>query len=73
MWHIGAPATLFPWPGWVSAFLLFRLLDVWKPWPISWADRRKGPTGVMVDDLLAGLIAAVVVTAMAGVAHGWLM
>ncbi len=73
MWHIGAPATLFPWPGWVAAFLLFRLLDVWKPWPISWADRRKGPTGVMLDDVLAGLIAAVAVTLMAGVAHGWLV
>ncbi len=58
MWHIGAPATLFPWPGWVAAFLLFRLLDIWKPWPIAWADRRKGPTGVMLDDVLAGLIAA---------------
>lgn len=73
MWHIGAPATMFPWPGWVSAFLLFRLLDIWKPWPISWADRRRGPTGVMLDDVLAGLIAAVVVMGMAGVAHGWLM
>jgi phosphatidylglycerophosphatase A len=73
MWHIGAPATLFPWPGWVSAFVLFRLLDIRKPWPISWADRRKGPTGVMLDDVLAGLIAAVIVTLLAGIAHGWLM
>ena len=72
MWHIGAPATLFPWPGWVAAFLLFRLLDIWKPGPIAWADRRRGPTGVMLDDVLAGLIAALVVTALAGVAHGWL-
>ena len=73
MWHIGAPPTLFPWPGWVAAFLLFRLLDVRKPWPISWADRQKGPTGVMLDDVLAGLFAAVLVTLMAGIAHGWLM
>jgi phosphatidylglycerophosphatase A len=73
MWHIGAAPTLFPWPGWVSAFLLFRLLDIWKPWPISWADRRKGPTGVLLDDILAGLLAALIVTIMAGIAHGWLM
>lgn len=72
LWHIGAPASLFPWPGWVSAFLLFRLFDIWKPWPVSWADRRKGPTGVMLDDVLAGLMAALLVMLMAGVAHGWL-
>lgn len=73
MWHIGAPATLFPWPGWVSAFVLFRLLDIWKPGPVGWADRRRGPTGVMLDDVLAGVIAALIVTLLAAVAHGWLM
>ena len=42
-------------------FALFRLFDVWKPWPISWLDRQvKGGLGVMVDDLLAGIFAAVV-------------
>ena len=46
--------TLFPWPGWVFGFLLFRLFDIWKPGPVGWADRRKGPTGVMLDDVLAG-------------------
>jgi phosphatidylglycerophosphatase A len=72
LWHAGAPPALFPWPGWVAGFLLFRLLDIWKPWPVSWADRRKGPTGVMLDDVLAGLMAAALVTLMAGLAHGWL-
>ena len=72
LWHVGAPAALFPWPGWVSGFLLFRLFDIRKPWPVSWADRRPGPTGVMLDDVLAGLMAALVVTLMAAVAHGWL-
>ena len=72
LWHIGAPAGLFPWPGWVSGFLLFRLFDIWKPWPVSWADRRHGPTGVMLDDVLAGLMAAALVTLMAAIAHGWL-
>jgi phosphatidylglycerophosphatase A len=73
LWLAGAPPQLFPWPGWVSAFALFRLFDIWKPWPVSWADRRKGPTGVMLDDVLAGLMAAAAVTVLAGVAHGWLM
>jgi phosphatidylglycerophosphatase A len=38
------------------AFGLFRLLDIAKPWPIRWADRRiHGGLGVMLDDILAGL------------------
>ncbi|PWS36845.1 phosphatidylglycerophosphatase A [Falsiroseomonas bella] len=40
------------------AFVLFRLLDIAKPWPVSWADAQPGATGVMLDDLLAGAIAA---------------
>ncbi|MDX2094499.1 MAG: phosphatidylglycerophosphatase A [Alphaproteobacteria bacterium] len=42
----------------VAGFLLFRLFDIIKPWPISWADRRiKGGFGVMFDDVLAALAA----------------
>jgi phosphatidylglycerophosphatase A len=42
--------------------VLFRLFDVWKPWPIRWMDRHlKGGRGVMVDDVVAGVFAAVVV------------
>ncbi|MBN66206.1 MAG: phosphatidylglycerophosphatase A [Rickettsiales bacterium] len=38
----------------IGAFLCFRLFDIWKPWPISLADRKvKGALGVMLDDLLA--------------------
>ena len=72
LWFAGAPPQLFPWPGWVSAFLLFRLFDIWKPGPVGWADRRPGPTGVMLDDVVAGLIAAALVTLLAALAHGWL-
>lgn len=53
-------------PHWIwlpAGFLLFRLLDIWKPWPISWADRQlEGGLGIMLDDLLAGGIAAVVLS-----------
>ncbi len=39
----------------VIAFVLFRLLDILKPWPISWVDREvHGGLGVMADDMLAG-------------------
>lgn len=45
----------------VLGFALFRLFDIWKPWPVSWADRRvPGGFGVMLDDLLAGVMAAIV-------------
>jgi len=41
------------------AFVLFRLFDIWKPWPISWADKNiSGGVGVMADDILAGIAAA---------------
>lgn len=44
-----------------AAFVLFRLFDIWKPWPVSWADRTiKGGLGVMLDDAMAGAYAAIV-------------
>lgn len=55
--------------GWewiLAGFLAFRLFDIWKPWPISWADRRvHGGLGIMLDDLLAGLWALVCLQAAA--------
>jgi len=49
------PAT---WSWALAGFVLFRLFDIWKPWPISWLDRQvHGGVGIMVDDLLAGLFA----------------
>ncbi len=36
-------------------FTLFRIFDIWKPWPVGWADRRiDGGLGIMADDILAG-------------------
>ncbi len=46
------------WPWALAGFVLFRLFDIWKPWPIRWVDRHVGGGfGIMVDDLLAGLLA----------------
>lgn len=43
------------------AFVLFRIFDIWKPWPIRAADKHiHGGFGIMLDDILAGMIAAVV-------------
>lgn len=50
-----------PWLWLIAGFALFRLFDVWKPWPVSWADRAvKGGFGVMLDDAIAGVMAALV-------------
>lgn len=47
--------------GWmpiVLGFALFRFFDIVKPWPVSWADKNiQGGIGVMLDDILAGLLA----------------
>ena len=57
------------WPGWVAAFVLFRLFDITKWGPIGWADRMHGPTGVMLDDVIAGVFAAIGVVALAALFH----
>lgn len=60
-WIALLPALLAPWWAIVIGFALFRLFDVWKPWPIGYLDRHlKGGLGVMMDDVIAGLFAAVV-------------
>lgn len=62
--------VLVMWPGWIAAFLLFRLFDIWKPGPVGWADRREDALGVMLDDVIAGVLAALGVMVLAGVYHG---
>lgn len=59
---VGYWLTMFLAPGgwqWALAgFLLFRVFDVLKPWPVKWADRRvAGGFGIMVDDILAAVYA----------------
>jgi len=53
---IAVPAS---WPMVVAGFVLFRLFDALKPWPISWCDRNlHGGFGIMFDDILAGVASA---------------
>jgi len=59
---VGLWITLFlapaDWVWWVVGFVLFRLFDVLKPWPIRWFDKRvPGGLGIMLDDVLAGVMA----------------
>ncbi|WP_240756688.1 phosphatidylglycerophosphatase A family protein [Roseicella aquatilis] len=62
-----------PEAGWIGvalAFLLFRLFDITKPGPVGWADRRHGAIGVMLDDLVAGALVAVLLLALQVVLPG---
>ncbi|HEU0223101.1 MAG TPA: phosphatidylglycerophosphatase A [Paracoccaceae bacterium] len=71
LWLRDMPTDIFPWPGWVAGFLLFRFFDILKPPPVRWADRLKNPLGVMLDDVLAGIMAGALLMVAAAVAHGW--
>jgi len=62
-WLAMVPLAFLPY-GWLElglSFLLFRIFDIIKPWPIGPLDRKvSGGFGVMVDDLVAGVIAAAI-------------
>ncbi|WP_445766054.1 phosphatidylglycerophosphatase A family protein [Rheinheimera sp.] len=48
------------WQTLVLGFVLFRLFDIVKPWPISWLDKKvHGGVGIMLDDVVAGVFALV--------------
>ena len=56
------------WRFYAIAFLLFRLFDIWKPFPIGWIDRTaKGGLGVMLDDAAAAIYALALILIAAGV------
>ena len=65
-WIALAPVFIFVGINWILillAFALFRLFDITKPWPISHFDKNvKGAIGVMVDDIIAGIFAAALIT-----------
>ncbi|KAA9009169.1 phosphatidylglycerophosphatase A family protein [Histidinibacterium aquaticum] len=67
-WQVGAEVTAL-WPGWIAAFALFRLFDIWKPGPVGRADAMGGAWGVMTDDIVAGVFAAIGVVILAALAH----
>ncbi|MFV1876473.1 phosphatidylglycerophosphatase A [Nioella sp.] len=61
------------WPGVLTAFLAFRLFDIWKPGPVGLADRRGDALGVMLDDAIAGGLAMLIVVVFAAFSHLVLM
>jgi phosphatidylglycerophosphatase A len=58
---VGLPLS---WPLAVSGFVLFRIFDIIKPFPVGWLERRfDGGLGVVIDDVAAGLISRVILAA----------
>jgi phosphatidylglycerophosphatase A len=59
-WLTLVGATSFTWKNFLAAFLLFRVFDIWKPWPIRKIERLPGGYGIVCDDLAAGLYGALI-------------
>ena len=52
--------------GWILAFCLFRIFDIWKPWPVRNLESLAEGTGIVADDCMAGVYGAVVLALL-----GW--
>ena len=70
---VAGVSVLALWPGILSAFVFFRLFDIWKPWLVGRADKRDDAIGVMLDDVWAGAFAGFMVLILAGLAHAGIM
>jgi phosphatidylglycerophosphatase A len=57
-WVALVGASRFGWKSWLAAFLLFRLMDIWKPPPVRQLEGLPGGVGIVADDVMAGIYAA---------------
>jgi phosphatidylglycerophosphatase A len=62
-WIALAGALRLNWISWLAAFVLFRLFEIWKPPPVRQLERWPGAVGIIADDVMAGLYAALVLFA----------
>jgi phosphatidylglycerophosphatase A len=67
---LSIPFIALNWKSWLLGFILFRLFDIWKPFPARQAESLPGGWGIMADDWIAGIYAALVLWAVQ--AAGWL-
>ena len=59
-WITVAGALTLNWKSWLAAFALFRLFDIWKPPPVRRLEALPGGTGIVADDIMAGVYASLV-------------
>jgi phosphatidylglycerophosphatase A len=59
-WIALAGAASYSPAAWIAAFLLFRTFDIWKPWPVRRLEKLPAGTGIVMDDVMAGIYAALV-------------
>jgi len=59
-WVTLAGATSSNWKALGAGFIVFRILDIWKPFPVRQLERLGGGTGIVADDLMAGIYGALV-------------
>ena len=65
---LAAPLNIW---AYLTGFILFRLFDIMKPWPIAWLDGHvAGGFGTMIDDMVAGLYAALILLLLGAVVGG---
>jgi phosphatidylglycerophosphatase A len=63
LWLTLAGAATLNWKSWLAALVLFRLFDIWKPFPVRQLEALPGGWGIVADDLMAGLYGALVLFA----------
>jgi phosphatidylglycerophosphatase A len=62
-WLTLAGAVALNWKSWILALILFRIFDIWKPWPVRRLERLPAGRGIMADDIMAGVYGALVLFA----------
>lgn len=62
-WITLAGAATLNFRAWALAFALFRIFDIWKPWPVKKLEHLPGGTGIVMDDVMAGIYGALVLFA----------
>lgn len=53
-------ASVLVWQSFLAAFLLFRLFDIWKPWPVRNLEKLPEGFGIVADDIAAGFYGALI-------------
>jgi phosphatidylglycerophosphatase A len=66
---LAGASSLGSWYQWAAAFVLFRTFDIWKPWPVRALEKIPGGAGIVMDDVMAGIYAALVLLAVNWFTH----